>query len=103
MVDPDALTAVLLLITGTGFSLGSVTSGNWLIIAVIAVTTGSGAILLYYFGLQRVPARIAAVCELCLLLSAVAFDYFVNGSILSPVQVGGALLMVGSITRVSSL
>ena len=91
------------MISGTGFSLGSVTAGNWTIIVIIAVTTGSGAILLYYFGLQRVPARIAAVCELCLPLSAVAFDYFVNGSVLGPIQVGGALLMIGSIARVSSL
>ena len=97
------LTAVLLLISGTGFPLGSVTAANWTIIVIIAVTTGSGAILLYYFGLQRVPARVAAVCELCLPLSAVAFDYLVNGSILSPIQVGGALLMVGSITKASSV
>ncbi len=97
-----ALTAVLLIVTGTSFQLGEVTPENWLTIGVIAVTTGSGAILLYYFGLQRVPARIAAVCELCLPLSAVAFDYFVNGSVLSPVQIGGALLMIGAITGVSS-
>lgn len=98
-----ALTGVLLLVTGTGLPFGAVTPGNWVTITIIAVTTGSGAIFLYYFGLQRVPARIAAVCELCLPLSAVAFDYFVNGSVLSPVQIGGALLMIGSITRVSSL
>ncbi|MCP4201563.1 MAG: DMT family transporter [bacterium] len=98
-----ALTAVLLVVTGTGFPFGGVTPGNWMTISIIAVTTGSGAIFLFYFGLQRVPARIAAVCELCLPLSAVTFDYFVNGSVLSPIQVGGALLMIGSITRVSSL
>jgi drug/metabolite transporter (DMT)-like permease len=96
-----AITAVLLLATGTGFPLAAVSPTNWMMIGIIAVTTGSGAIFLYYFGLQRIPARIAAVCELCLPLSAVAFDYFVNGSILSPIQLGGALLMVGSITRVS--
>jgi len=98
-----ALTATLLLVTGIGYPFASVTSANWLTIAIIAVTTGSGAILLYYFGLQRVPARVAAVCELCLPLSAVTFDFLINGSILSPVQIGGALLMIGSIMRVSTL
>ncbi len=98
-----ALTAILLLATGKGFPFGEVTGANWLTIAIIAVTTGSGAIFLYYFGLQRTPARVAAICELCLPLSAVAFDYFVNGSILSPIQLTGALLMIGAITRVSTL
>lgn len=97
------LTAALLLVTGTGLPFASVTRENWMMISIIAVTTGSGALFLYYFGLQRVPARIAAICELCLPLSAVAFDYFVNGSLLSPIQIAGALLMIGSITRVSTL
>lgn len=99
----SALSALLLIVTGAGFPLASVSRENWVIIGIIAVTTGSGAILLYYFGLQRVPARTAAVCELCLPLSAVAFDYFVNGSVLSPLQIAGALLMLGSIMRVSAL
>ena len=99
----SALSALLLIVTGIAFPLRLVTPANWIIISIIAVTTGSGALFLYYFGLQRVPARIAAVCELCLPLSAVAFDYFVNGSVLSPLQIAGALLMIGAITRVSAL
>lgn len=97
------LTAVLLAATGTRLSLEVITRQEWLTIAIIAITTGSGAIFLYYFGLQRVPARVAAICELCLPLSAVAFDYFVNRSVLSPLQIVGALLMIGAITRVTTL
>lgn len=97
------LAALLLVVTGTGFPFAAVTAPNWLMIGIIAITTGSGALFLFYFGLQRVPARVSAICELCLPLSAVAFDYFVNGSVLSAVQVGGALLMIGAITRVSTL
>ena len=96
------ITAVLLVAGGFGFPFASVTPANWLTIVVIAVTTGSGAIFLYYWGLQRVPARVSTICELCLPLSAVVFDYAVNGSLLSPLQIGGALLMIGSITRVST-
>lgn len=96
-----AMTAVLLFASGTGLPLGSVTRTNWAIIAVIVVTTGTGAIFLYYWGLRRIEARVSTICELCLPLSAVVFDYAVNGSILSSVQILGALVMIGSITRVS--
>lgn len=97
------LSAILLAVTGTPLALAAISRPEWVTIAIIAITTGSGAIFLYYFGLQRVPARIAAICELCLPLSAVVFDYFVNGSVLSLVQIAGALLMLGSITRVTNL
>ena len=68
---------------------------------VIALTTGSGAILLYYFGLSRVPARVSALCEMCLPLSAILFDYLVNGSVLGPWQWVGAVLMLSAILRVT--
>ncbi len=93
---------ILLAATGIGFPLREVTPANWTVIVTIALTTGSAAILLYYFGLQRVPARVSAICELCLPLSAVVFDYLVNGSVLSPLQIGGAVLMIGAILRISS-
>jgi len=96
------ITAGLLLVSGRGFPLASLTVHNWLIVGVIALTTGSGAIFLYYWGLQRVPARVSTICELCLPLSAVVFDYAINGSVLSPIQIAGAALMIGSITRVST-
>ena len=70
-------------------------------ILIIGLTTGSGAILLYYWGLHRVRAVTATICELCLPLSAVIFDYLVNGSRLGPVQWLGAALMIGGITRVT--
>ena len=44
----------------------------------------------------------ATICELCLPLSAVLFDYLINGSRLSAPQIAGALLMLASITRVST-
>ncbi len=101
-------TALLLLFLGTGssgdapFPFAQVTAAQWGTILVIALTTGSGAIFLYYWGLQRVRAMTATICELCLPLSAVLFDYLVNGSRLAPVQIVGAILMLVSITRVST-
>ncbi|MDH3743676.1 MAG: DMT family transporter [Acidobacteriota bacterium] len=101
-------TALLLLGSGVGdggiaaFPFGRVTSAHWGTILIIALTTGSGAIFLYYWGLQRVRAMTATICELCLPLSAVLFDYVINGSRLGPIQITGAILMLISITQVST-
>ena len=65
------------------------------------MTTGSGAIVLYYWGLTRVRASVATICELCLPLSAVLLDYLVNDSTLGPWQWVGAALLVGAILRIT--
>jgi drug/metabolite transporter (DMT)-like permease len=96
------LAAVFLLTGGVGFPVASVTRTHWLVIVIIGVTTGSGAIFLYYWGLQRIRAMTATICELCLPLSAVLFDYLINGSRLSAPQIAGALLLLVAITRVST-
>lgn len=99
------MTATLALIylglSGIGLPVASVTGTNWIIIFIISLTTGSGAIFLYYFGLARVRASVATICELCLPLSAVLLDYLVNGSVLGPWQWLGAGLLVGAILRIS--
>lgn len=79
------------------------TAGNWLIFVIIALTTGSGAILLYYFGLRYITAKVATMCELCFPISSVIFDYFINGNVLSPVQIASAILMIISIIKISRL
>ena len=72
-----------------------------MIVLIISLTTGSGAIFLYYYGLTRVRASVATICELCLPLSAVMLDYLVNDSVLGPWQWVGAALLVGAILRIS--
>ncbi len=99
------VTTLLLLgyltVSGEGLPFSSVTPRNWLIVLVISLTTGSGAILLYYYGLTRVRAIVSAICELCLPLSAILFDYLVNRSVLGPWQWLGAAILVGAIALVS--
>ena len=88
----------------SGFGdFSTATAGNWLIFVIIALTTGSGAILLYYFGLRYITAKVATMCELCFPISSVIFDYLINGNVLSPVQVASAALMILSIIRISKL
>ncbi len=95
------LALLYLLLSGHGLPFGEVTRLNWLLILIIGLTTGSGAIFLYYFGLTRVRASVSAICELCLPLSAILLDYLINGSVLRPWQWLGAAILVLAITMVS--
>jgi len=101
------LTSVLALVylaaSGVGLPFAAITRVNWIVIVVISLTTGSGAIFLYYWGLTRVKATVATICELCLPLSAVILDYFVNGTRLGPWQMLGGLVLIGSILRISTM
>lgn len=92
---------MVLLISGIGLPLGEVTPTDWLLILMIGLTTGSGAIFLYYFGLSRVRAIVSAICELTLPLTAIVLDYLVNGSVLSRWQWAGAALLLLAIFKVS--
>lgn len=95
------LAAVYLTLGGEGLPFASVTRVQWQLILVIGLTTGSGAIFLYYYGLSRVRASVSAICELCLPLSAIIFDYLVNGSTLGPWQWVGAAALVLAIFKIS--
>ncbi|MCF6170392.1 MAG: DMT family transporter [Bacteroidales bacterium] len=75
------------------------TPANWLYFIIIGVTTGSGAIFIYYYGLRRVKAIVATISELLFPISAIFFDYLVNDSILSPVQLVSAAVMVFAIIK----
>jgi drug/metabolite transporter (DMT)-like permease len=95
------LALVYLWVSGEGLPFEQVTPTNWLLIIFIGLTTGSGAIFPYYYGLSRVRAMVSAICELCLPLSAIVFDYLINGSVLGPWQWLGAALLVMAIFKVS--
>ncbi len=74
---------------------------NWLFIAIISLTTGSGAIFIYYYGLRFIKASVATFAELMFPVSAIIFDYFLNGKILSPVQWIAAAVLIFAILRIS--
>jgi drug/metabolite transporter (DMT)-like permease len=95
------LALAYLLIGGQGLRFDTVSTTDWLLILIIGLTTGSGAIFLYYFGLSRVKASVSAICELCLPLSAIVFDYLINGSVLGSWQWVGAAILVLAIFKVS--
>jgi drug/metabolite transporter (DMT)-like permease len=93
---------ILVLITGNIKEITVVTPHNWLIIGMISLTVGTGAIFLYYYGLRKVPAMVSTICELCFPLSAVVFDYVFHDKILTPVQWVSGAAMLFAIVRLTT-
>jgi drug/metabolite transporter (DMT)-like permease len=100
-----AFTSVIMLLfvlsTGMWKSIPLITGSQWVIFVIIGLTTGSGAIFLYYFGLTRIRAMLATICELCFPVSAILFDYLVNHKVLSPIQWVSAAVLIFAILKLS--
>ena len=91
----------IVLLTGHIGDFSQITTRNWLFIALIGLTTGSGAIFLYYYGLRNVKASISTFLELMYPITAVVLDYFVNKTVYSPVQWIAAIVMIFSIVMLN--
>jgi drug/metabolite transporter (DMT)-like permease len=100
------LTAILMLavvlISGHLREVSQVTETNWMVLGIISATTGTGAILLYYYGLKHVKASHSTLMELFFPITTIVLDYFVNGAILSPIQWVSASVMVFAILKASA-
>ncbi len=94
------LTALIsLLFVGTSHSFGAVgqiTQTQFWYLMAITFSTGLVALLIYYFGLQRVPASRAAVLELAWPLSAVLIGWLFLHQGLTITQALGALVLTGT-------
>lgn len=77
------------------------TPHQWVIFSIIGLTTGSGAVLLYYIGLRYIKANVATMCELCFPISSIVFDYIFNGKILSSLQFVSAGFLLFTIYRIT--
>lgn len=78
------------------------TNDNWLFIAIICLTTGTGTIFLYYYGLRQVKAIMATISELMFPVSAVIFDYIFNKSVFTPIQWISAAVMIFAIIKLNA-
>lgn len=83
--------------------ISDVSTTQVIVFIIIAFTTGGAAIFLYYYGLKRISASVAAICELAFPLTAVVLEYLIRGNILDPVQWVGALILLFSIFKVSGI
>ena len=92
---------IIVLSAGSYVQYQDITNENWLIFLIIAVTTGSGAIFLYYYGLKKVRAVIATICELFFPVTAIILDYLINDQKLSWVQWVGAVILLLAIINLN--
>lgn len=76
----------IVLANGKIAQFSQTTPMNWAFFAIIGATTGSGAILLYYYGLRYITANVSTICELCFVVSSILFDFLFNGHFLSPIR-----------------
>ena len=92
---------LIVLFSGHIGDFSQITQRNWLFIALIGLTTGSGAIFLYYYGLRHVKASLSTFLELMYPITAVVLDYFVNHTVYSPVQWMAAFVMLFAIVMLN--
>ncbi len=99
------LTAIIMLIVSIFTSdiqrIGEVNTSQWLIFILIVFSTGGPAIFLYYYGLMRISASVATICELAFPLTAVILEYVMRGKMMSFPQWTGVIVLIFSIIRVS--
>jgi drug/metabolite transporter (DMT)-like permease len=99
------LTAIIMFIivsvSGHLWDFKNMTTDNWLVILIVILTSGLGAIFLYYYGLKRVKAILSTIMELFFPITAILLDYFVNGHILSPVQWISAIILIAVIIKIN--
>ncbi len=92
----------VVLSTGALSQVALTTQTNWTFFCIIGLTTGSGAILLYYYGLRHISAGTATICELLFPISSILFDYVFNGNRLSPIQWLSTTAMLYAIYRIGT-
>ncbi len=100
-------TAIILLIIVLSYNqmdaVYNVSQDQAVIFLIIAFTTGGPAIFLYYYGLKRIKASTAAICELAMPLTAVILEYFIHDKILDGVQWIGVIILIYGIYKVTKV
>jgi len=98
---PIALIFVFAL--GAGPSLTAITMNHFLVLLLIAVSTGMLALWIYYRGLRTTPASVATIVELAFPLTAIGIDFFLYGTTLAPSQYLAAVVLLASMYAVARL
>jgi drug/metabolite transporter (DMT)-like permease len=96
-----AILIPLVLVNGEIGAISTLPVQAWKIFAIIALTSGGPALFLYYYGLKRITASVAAIAELAFPLSAVLLEFFLRGNLLAPIQWLGVFLLITAIYQVS--
>ena len=78
-----------------------INTNQWITLMIIMLSTGMVALLIYYYGLKRTPARVSAICELAWPVSAIFIDYFYFKNGFSVTQIIGVTAVLFSIYKIS--
>lgn len=97
----SVITFIFLLFLRQIDSFNVVTTQQWLTLLLIVFSTGLVALLIYYYGLKKTPARVSAICELVWPVSAILIDFFYFKRTLSFTQIIGSVIVLFSIYKIS--
>ena len=92
---------IFLFSTSPQTNIFSLTNSQWLTLLAITLSTGMVALLIYYYGLKRTPARVTTVLELAWPASAIFIDYFYFKKPLSFTQLIGVAILFFAMYQVS--
>ncbi len=97
-------TAIMLVIALSQRSLAhipDISMKQWGVFLLILFTSGGTAIFIYYYGLKKISASVATICELAFPLTAVILEFLIRKNLMSFWQWIGALILLLAIYRVS--
>ena len=97
------ITLPILFLFGYGSSLSAPSISQFGFLALIAISTGMVALLIYYKGLAKTPVHISTILELTFPFVAILLDFIVNHTVLTLTQWIAALLLVFSIYQIAKL
>ena len=93
-----AVVALIILTSAIGDQITlDLTISQWRNLLIIVISTGGGALFIYYYGLKYLPASHTTLYELMWPLSAVILDWAIFDKLLSLSQLIGAGLLLSSI------
>jgi len=90
----------LILINRDILQIGELSVLHWKLLSVIVLTSGAGAMFIYYFGLKRITASTATICELFWPFSAVVLDYLINKNVLNAIEITASIILLFAFYKV---
>ncbi len=97
------LSMILLLFNGYWLQTTNISGEQWSLLVLIVLTSGAGAMFIYYFGLRRLSASAATILELFWPFSALVLDYIFNHNYFNVWQSLAFVVLLISFFRVSFL
>lgn len=92
---------IIINLMGQYASVTAISSAQWVSLIAITFSTGMVALLIYYYGLKKTPARVSAICELAWPASAIFIDYAYFHKSLSLTQIAGVIVLIFAMYRIT--